>query len=280
MAKQLQIRGGTTAQHSTFTGAVREITVDTDKDTLVVHDGTTAGGFPLAKESVVNGIDTRLGTAETGLSGHIADTDNPHGVTKVQVGLSNVDNTSDANKPISTATQSALDTKVDKVVGKQLSTEDYTTTEKTKLSGIEAGATADQIASEVPYNNSASGIVAVNVQAAIDEVEARVGAIEDNTTLAEYGITDAYTKTELNSIHILRADKYLAAQAVANMVYTDGKLSKVQYNNATDVDYEILTYGVDGKLDNVAHYVSGALAGNTVLSYTSGKLVSAIYTGV
>ena len=50
MAKQLQLRGGTTSEHSTFTGAVREVTVDTDKDTLVVHDGSTAGGHPLAKE--------------------------------------------------------------------------------------------------------------------------------------------------------------------------------------------------------------------------------------
>jgi hypothetical protein len=49
MAKQVQLRRGTTSQHSTFTGAVGEVTVDTDKDTLVVHDGSTAGGFPLAK---------------------------------------------------------------------------------------------------------------------------------------------------------------------------------------------------------------------------------------
>lgn len=39
--------------------------------------------------------------------------DNPHAVTKSQVGLSNVDNTSDANKPVSTATQTALDLKAD-----------------------------------------------------------------------------------------------------------------------------------------------------------------------
>lgn len=43
---------------------------------------------------------------------------NPHNVTKSDVGLSNVDNTSDANKPISTATQAALDTKADLVDGK------------------------------------------------------------------------------------------------------------------------------------------------------------------
>ena len=38
MSKKLQLRGGTTSQHSSFTGEVREVTVDTDKDTLVVHD--------------------------------------------------------------------------------------------------------------------------------------------------------------------------------------------------------------------------------------------------
>ena len=48
------------------------------------------------------------------LSDHIADDDNPHGVTAAQVGLGNVDNTSDADKPISDATQTALDDKVDK----------------------------------------------------------------------------------------------------------------------------------------------------------------------
>jgi len=39
---------------------------------------------------------------------HVADTNNPHGVTKTQVGLSNVDNTSDANKPVSTAQALAI----------------------------------------------------------------------------------------------------------------------------------------------------------------------------
>ena len=49
MAKKLQLRRGTTSQHSSFTGAVGEVTVDTDKKVVVVHDGSTAGGVPLAK---------------------------------------------------------------------------------------------------------------------------------------------------------------------------------------------------------------------------------------
>jgi hypothetical protein len=54
MAKQVQLRRGTTSEHSTFTGAVGEVTVDTTKDTLVVHDGSTTGGIPLARQSSVD----------------------------------------------------------------------------------------------------------------------------------------------------------------------------------------------------------------------------------
>jgi len=51
MPDQLQLRGGTTTEHNSFTGAIREVTVDTTKKTLVVHDGATAGGTALMKES-------------------------------------------------------------------------------------------------------------------------------------------------------------------------------------------------------------------------------------
>ena len=51
----VQQRRGTTAQHSTFTGLSGEITIDTDKKTVVVHDGSTAGGIPLAKASEAGG---------------------------------------------------------------------------------------------------------------------------------------------------------------------------------------------------------------------------------
>ena len=71
--------------------------------------------------------------AQTSINTHINDTNNPHNVTKAQVGLDQVNNTSDVDKPISTATQNALDSKVDKVDGKQLSTNDYTTAEKNKV---------------------------------------------------------------------------------------------------------------------------------------------------
>ena len=55
MAKQIQLRRGTTAENNGFTGAVGEVTVDTDKDVLVVHDGVTDGGFPNAARANADG---------------------------------------------------------------------------------------------------------------------------------------------------------------------------------------------------------------------------------
>lgn len=69
MAKQVQIRRGTTAQHQTFIGVPAELTVDTDKNTLIVHDGNTVGGHPVAKavepeiKGNINLLDNNAGVA-------------------------------------------------------------------------------------------------------------------------------------------------------------------------------------------------------------------------
>lgn len=181
------------------------------------------------------------------LSAHESRTDNPHLVTKSQLNLGNVDNTSDIGKPVSTAqlaalnlkedkankvtslnspnnttyptTQTvvdaiafavasivsgapnALDTllelsaalgndanfattvtnliaqKVDKVIGKGLSQEDYTTTEKTKLSGIAAGATANSSDATLLSRANHTGTQAIStvsgLQTALDVKQTR-----------------------------------------------------------------------------------------------------------
>ncbi|UXS23110.1 hypothetical protein [Agrobacterium tumefaciens] len=61
MATEIRFRRGTTAQHAAFTGALAEITVDTDKKTAVVHDGATPGGFPLVSSvEIDNMMDTQV----------------------------------------------------------------------------------------------------------------------------------------------------------------------------------------------------------------------------
>lgn len=406
--KRLQLKRGTTAQTSTFTGLNGEVTVDTTKKTLVVHDGATIGGTVLAKDSDV-----------------------------------------------------AL--KVDKVAGKQLSTEDYSTSEKSKLAGISAGAQVNvptdlslgtitgstitlnsSTGSNVVFHSattsaagllsgtdkikldgiSANGVAALDVNGkvvltqipdsilgqleymgihsflggmptatqkgqywiassdgngyitgdwavwngtsfdkvdntdAVATVSGRTGNVvltksdvglgnvtneskdamftsptftgtvtlpsstsigtisstvlgyidgvtspiqtqfENKAPLASPALTGiptaptasvgtnttqiattAYADRAALPINSLRADRYLALQNIANMVYTSGDLTKIQYNNSTDVDYEVLSYS-GGNLSTIQHYVGSVLKGTTTLSYTSDNLVSAIFVGV
>ena len=75
MTAALQLRRGTAAEHTSFTGSVGEITYDTTDKRAVVHDGSTAGGIPLAKESEIvaggyspGGTDVALEDGGTGAS--------------------------------------------------------------------------------------------------------------------------------------------------------------------------------------------------------------------
>ena len=86
----------------------------------------------------------------TALSLHIADSTNPHAVTKAQVGLGNCDDTADLNKPVSTATQTALDGKLSLTGGSMSGSIVFDSAQTfagrdlgadgTKLDGIESGA--------------------------------------------------------------------------------------------------------------------------------------------
>lgn len=292
-----------------------------DKGRVFVGTGTE--NIELAKRTEVMVVD---GKADT----HIARVDNPHNVTKTQVGLGNVDNTSDANKPISTATQNALNLKANAAnavltgtpiaptaaVGTnttQLATTAYVNAEiandtysKTQLDAgqldnryftetellngaldvryyteaeIDAKLAAQNDASEINVTPTGN-LTSTNVQAALVELQ---GDIDNRYTKAQADtlLAGKVDDSEIASVNLLRADKYLAAQNVVNMWYNvEGKLAKVQYNNAIDENYEVLTYNGEGKLSNVAHYVSTILKGNTVLTYSNGKLVSAPYIAI
>ena len=130
MAVQIQIRRDTAdnwVEHDPIL-AQGEFGYEIDTDKIKIGDGIVTW----------NNLPYHVGDVKSvsGKTGHVI-------LDKQDVGLGNVDNTSDSAKPISTDTQTALNTKVDKVAGKGLSTEDYTTTEKNKLSGIATGATAN-----------------------------------------------------------------------------------------------------------------------------------------
>jgi len=63
MPTALQLRRGSTSQNNSFTGAVGEVSVDTDKDTLRVHDGSTAGGFEVVTTSATQTLTNKTLTS-------------------------------------------------------------------------------------------------------------------------------------------------------------------------------------------------------------------------
>ena len=154
----------------------------------------------------------------TALTSHTNNKNNPHTVTKAQVGLGNCDNTSDANKPISTATQSALDslsTEISneviraKAIEEELS-EDITSESlraTTAENKITSNLTAHTTNTNNPHNVTKSQIGLSNVDNTAD-VNKPISTATQNalnnkadkaTTLAGYGITNAYTKSEIDS---------------------------------------------------------------------------------
>lgn len=101
---------------------------ETSTNIHTINAATTAtpGIMTAADKTKLNGLKDQAGitadidAVQTNLETHINNKTNPHEVTKDQVGLGNVDNTSDANKPISTATQTALNGKFSATDGNAL----------------------------------------------------------------------------------------------------------------------------------------------------------------
>lgn len=98
------------------------------RNTLTITSATTsqAGLMSSSDKTKLDGLKDQAGitsdidAVQTNLETHINNKSNPHEVTKDQVGLSEVDNTSDANKPISNATQTALNGKFSATDGNAL----------------------------------------------------------------------------------------------------------------------------------------------------------------
>lgn len=77
--------------------------------------GLTLNNLTNALKTAYDNAVTWISANGTNTVNHLSNTSNPHSVTKSQVGLGNVDNTSDVDKPISNATQTALDTLENKI---------------------------------------------------------------------------------------------------------------------------------------------------------------------
>ena len=206
------------------------VTPDTYKSVTVdVYGRVTSGTNP----TTLAGYGITDAVSDTQFSSHLNDSGNPHSVTASQVGLGEVDNTSDIDKPISTATQTALDAKVDKVEGQGLSDENYTLDEKNKLAGIETGA-------EVNVNpdwNATSGDSEILNKPTVFPPSSHTHAIDDTTGLQ----TALDTKVDKVTGKDLSDENYTLVEKNKLAAIEDGAEVNVNPDwNATSGDSEIL----------------------------------------
>ena len=150
MAKLLKLRRGTTSQHSSFTGAEGEVTIDTSKDTAVVHDGTQAGGRPLAREDLNNVANNTVRDKVNAATDSNTFTDADHSkLNGIESGATADQTASEIRSLVESASNSNV----------------FTDADHTKLNGIETSATADQTASEIVSLISGQTIAPTNIDA-------------------------------------------------------------------------------------------------------------------
>lgn len=265
LAKKSEIDGKLDKSGGTMTGAltVPSIVVSGTVDGRDVSvDGTKLDG--IAAGAQVNTV-----TSVASKTGAVA-------LVKADVGLGNVDNTSDLSKPVSTATQTALDLKANLASPTFTGTVSGITKSMVGLGSVDNTAdSAKAVASAGKWTTARKFSLSGGVTGSTS-VDGS-GNISLAATVDGTQHTHTLTNLGLSNLNLTRADKYLAAQNIADMAYDGGgNLIKIQYINATDVNYEVLNY-TSGNLTSINHYVSGSSAGTTTLNYTGDNLTSVTF---
>ena len=270
------------------TTLVGDITVDTGKVDDVQVNGTTVvsnkvANIDLSTYDTIKAREAADTAITNSLNTHTSNTSNPHKVTKAQLSLGNVDNTSDLDKPISTATQTALDkklnssdyvvdtalsststnpaqnkvintaitnlssNKVDKIDGKSLSTNDFTTALKTKLEGIAEGANKTVIENVLTSDSTTNALSAAQGKALSTKIDEAVSSVYkvcgsvanydalpttatkgDVYNLLDTGVNYVWTGSEWDSLAgIVDLSDYLKSADAANTYATKASLSAV-----------------------------------------------------
>ncbi len=203
-------------------------------------------------------------------------------LNKSKVGLDLVNNTSDAAKPISTLAQAALDAKVDKVVGRDLSTNDYTTNEKTKLAAITGTNTGDQdlspYATRAGVDSISSGVSALLNTKANIESPVFTGTITIPTLIAG---TNQYPTTKGTSGQVLTTNGSgtLTWTTVSGGVPYSGATGAVNLG-AYDLTVNGLTVGKGAGNNNSTNTASGvsALRNNTTGGSNTATGFNSLYS--
>ena len=203
-------------------------------------------GYVLSKNDLTDILKTSydstvswITTNGANLINHLTNTNNPHSVTKTQVGLGNVDNTSDVDKPLSTASITALSSKVDVVAGERL----INASEITKLVNTAGINTGDQdIIFEVQDEGSlvSTSISKLNfVGAGITATDLGSGVAQITVTATGGGAAHTVTdyRSSYESIDGKIYDGYLLDTVITITRELDGTIEQAQNLTNLEIDW-------------------------------------------
>ena len=258
MAKRVQRRRGTTAEHSTFTGHEGELTVDTSKETVIVHDGSTAGGFPLAREDLSN-VTNKIGVQQLnlaeGTNGQVLTT-NGSGT----LSFTTIDASSTAVGGDVTGTVGDIQIAANKVGIAELNVADGTANQVLKTNGS-GTLSFTTITTDPTMGGDLSGAAsnAQIVAGAVGATELAADAV-DGTKLADNACnSEHYTDGSIDTAHIANlqittgllaanavTEAKITAQTITNASIFPGTIRSQEIENGTIVGTDIAANSIDG----------------------------------
>lgn len=143
-------------------------------------------GSTVALDAEIKRAKEAEATITSNLNNHISDYKNPHKVTKAQVGLSDVDNTSDADKPVSNATQTELDKKANQTQVNQL--QQTITNLQSTIQQLQSQVTNMSTTIESVQNNITNMQTTINTLPTVDSNDAKY-LRKDKNDVTPYTIT-------------------------------------------------------------------------------------------
>lgn len=156
-------------------------------DTEIKNSITQAGQSSIAAlNAEIQRAKEAEATITSNLNNHISDYNNPHKVTKAQVGLSDVDNTSDADKPVSNATQTELNKKANQTDVNQL--QQTITNLQTTIQQLQSQITNMSTTIESVQNNITNMQTTINTLPTVDSNDAKY-LRKDKNDVTPYTIT-------------------------------------------------------------------------------------------
>lgn len=161
------------------------------------------------------------------LTRHITDYNNPHRVTAEQIGLGNVDNTSDLDKSISTATQEALDT-INETVSEHIENEDIHVTAREK----ESWSNKQDPLRMGNHIHISNGIISVE-----DDLAGYNNSISQFVNKSTDELENYYTKEELEGIYKYLGEVDTVADLPTGNIYAPDDYLELEYLTADQLEY-------------------------------------------